>query len=75
VSTAGLRKPVGELYPSAELLGMLVAQGKPVTLSSDAHEPENLGFGYDRALDHLAAAGVGEICVWDQREWRTEPVG
>jgi histidinol-phosphatase (PHP family) len=75
VSTAGLRKPVGEVYPSGQLLGMLVAEGKPVTLSSDAHEPENLGFGYDRALDHLAAAGVEEICVWNQREWRTEPVG
>jgi histidinol-phosphatase (PHP family) len=75
VSTAGLRKPVGEIYPSGELLGMLVAEGKPVTLSSDAHEPEHLGHGYDRAIDVLTAAGVDQICVWNRRERHQEPVG
>jgi histidinol-phosphatase (PHP family) len=75
VSTAGLRKPVGEIYPSAELLGMLVAEGKPVTLSSDAHEPEHLGHGYDQAVDFLTAAGVEQICVWERRRRHEEPVG
>ena len=51
VSTAGLRKPVGEIYPARELLEMCVAAGKPVSLSSDAHEPEFIGHGYDRALE------------------------
>ncbi len=40
VSTAGLRKPVGEIYPARDLLEMFVGAGKPVALSSDAHEPE-----------------------------------
>ena len=30
-----------------ELLRMCVAAGKPVALSSDAHEPETIGYGYD----------------------------
>jgi len=75
VSTAGLRKPVGEIYPSAELLGMLVGEGKRVTLSSDAHEPEHLGFGYDRAVEQLTNAGVERICVWERRQAREEPLG
>jgi histidinol-phosphatase (PHP family) len=75
VSTAGLRKPIGEIYPSGELLGMLVAEGKAVTLSSDAHQPEQLGYGYDKAVDFLAAAGIDRICVWDRRERHEEPVG
>ena len=67
VSTAGLRKPVGEIYPSAELLGMLVAEGKPVTLSSDAHEPRAPRLRLrPRAASSCAAAGVERICVWER---------
>ena len=51
VSTAGLRKAAGELYPDRELLEMFVAAGKPVSLSSDAHEPETIGHAYDQALE------------------------
>ena len=53
VSTAGLRKPVGELYPSSAFLEMCLDAGNPVALSSDAHVPEQLGFGYDQALEFL----------------------
>ena len=34
VSTAGLRKPVGEIYPARELLDMCVAAGRPVALET-----------------------------------------
>jgi histidinol-phosphatase (PHP family) len=75
VSTAGLRKPVGEIYPARELLEMCVAAGKPVALSSDAHEPESIGHGYDRALAMLRDAGVNEISVFEGRVRREEPLG
>ena len=47
VSTAGLRKPVGEIYPSRPFLEMVVDAGCPIALSSDAHVPEQLGHGYE----------------------------
>jgi histidinol-phosphatase (PHP family) len=75
VSTAGLRKPVGELYPSRELLEMCVAAGKPVALSSDAHEPESIGHGYDRALALLHECGVERVCVFEGRERLEVPLG
>ena len=49
ISTAGLRKPVGELYPAPAFAEMCVEAGAPFALSSDAHLPEQVGFGYDRA--------------------------
>ena len=49
VSTAGLRKPVGELYPARGFAEMCVEAGAPFALSSDAHLPEQVGFAYDRA--------------------------
>ena len=49
VSTAGLRKPVGELYPARGFAEMCVEAGASFALSSDAHLPEQVGFAYDRA--------------------------
>ena len=75
LSTAGLRKPVGELYPARALLEMAVDAGLPIALSSDAHVPEQLGFRYDDALAALADAGVTELSVFSRRERRMEPIG
>jgi histidinol-phosphatase (PHP family) len=75
VSTAGLRKPVGEIYPAPELLHMCVEAGKPIALSSDAHEPETIGHGYAPALELLRAAGVESLCVFERRQRRQEPLG
>jgi histidinol-phosphatase (PHP family) len=75
VSTAGLRKPVGEIYPARELLEMCVAAGKPVSLSSDAHEPEWIGHGYERALELLRECGVANVSVFEDRQRREVPLG
>jgi histidinol-phosphatase (PHP family) len=75
LSTAGWRKPVGEQYPSLPFLEMVVDAGCPIALSSDAHEPEQLGFEYERAVELLHDAGVREIAVFERRERRLEPLG
>jgi histidinol-phosphatase (PHP family) len=75
VSTAGLRKPVGELYPARAFAEMCVEAGAPFALSSDAHLPEQVGFGYDRAVEFLDSLGVEEICVFDRRRRRLAPLG
>jgi histidinol-phosphatase (PHP family) len=74
LSTAGLRKPVGELYPARAFAEMCVEAGAPFALSSDAHQPEQVGFGYDRALAFLAELGVDEIAVFARRERRLMPL-
>jgi histidinol-phosphatase (PHP family) len=75
VSTAGLRKPVGEMYPNRELLEMFVAAGKPVSLSSDAHEPESIGHGYEEAVKLMRDCGVERVSVFERRERREVPLG
>ena len=75
VSTAGLRKPVAELYPSREFLEMCLQAGCPVALSSDAHVPGDVGRDYDRALALLDDVGVTELAVFERRERRMEPIG
>jgi histidinol-phosphatase (PHP family) len=75
VSTAGLRKPVGELYPDRAFLEMVLDAGNPIALSSDAHTPDQLGAGYEQALELLDELGVRELCVFDRRARRLEPIG
>jgi histidinol-phosphatase (PHP family) len=75
VSTAGLRKPVGEIYPSAQFLEMCLETGRPVALSSDAHTTDQLAFRYDDALEFLESVGVTELAVFEGRQRRMEAIG
>ena len=75
VSTAGLRKRAREIYPAPALLEMCLEAGCPVALSSDAHRPEDIGADYEQALELLASLGVGELCVFEHRQRRSEPIG
>jgi histidinol-phosphatase (PHP family) len=75
VSTAGLRKPVGEIYPARAFLEMCLEAGRPVALSSDAHVPDQLGFRYDEALELLGSLGINEIADFERRERRMVALG
>jgi histidinol-phosphatase (PHP family) len=75
VSTAGLRKPAGELYPAPAFLQMALDAGARVALSSDAHRPQDVGADYEQALAVLEQLGVRELCVFDRRSCRVEPIG
>jgi histidinol-phosphatase (PHP family) len=75
VSTAGLRKPVGEIYPSRRFLEMAVDGGVPIALSSDAHLPDQLAFAYDAAVEVMRDCGVTELAVFEGRTRRMEPLG
>jgi histidinol-phosphatase (PHP family) len=75
VSTAGLRKPVREIYPARAFLEMCVEAGRPVALSSDAHRPEDLGHRYEQAVEFLRDLGVERIAVFERGERRLEELG
>lgn len=67
VNTAGLHKPVGEIYPGKELLEAFRAARVPITFGSDAHAPEEVGRDFDRAV---ALAGEVGYRDWVRYEGR-----
>jgi histidinol-phosphatase (PHP family) len=71
ISTAGLHKHVGELYPDPAML----ADHPPITLASDAHAPQNVGRDFDQALALARAAGYETITVFDRRRAHQRPLG
>jgi histidinol-phosphatase (PHP family) len=75
VSTAGLRKPVGEIYPAPAFAELCAEAGTPFALSSDAHEPAHIAYAYDQAEALLGSIEVSEICVFKRRQRHLEPLG
>ena len=75
VSTAGLRKPVREVYPDPEFLTACRSRRVPVTTASDAHVPEDVGRDLDEAVELLRRAGYDTVTVFDGRRRRQEPLG
>mgnify|MGYP005848851165 CR=1 FL=1 len=67
VSTAGLRKPVGEIYPGEEFLRLCREREIPVILGSDAHSPREVGEGFREALRLLRRAGYEELVTFSAR--------
>jgi hypothetical protein len=65
------------VYGGAELLmrPALAEHTRLEAASSVAHAAEQLGYGYDRALELLDALGVTELCVFERRARRLEPIG
>jgi histidinol-phosphatase (PHP family) len=75
VSTAGLRKPVCELYPEAGFLRAARASGARITLASDAHLADDVGRDIGKAVAHARAAGFETVTLFDGRRGRQEPLG
>jgi histidinol-phosphatase (PHP family) len=75
VSTAGLRKPVGELYPDADLLARCRERGVGATLASDAHVAHDVGRDFDAGIDLLGSVGYGTVTVFEGRAARQEALG
>jgi len=68
LSTAGWRKPVGELYPSDDLIVLAQTKGIAFTTASDAHSHAQLGENYERLSHKMKELGITEVCVFEHHQ-------
>ena len=68
LNSAGLRKPIGEIYPSRELLEEAYALDIPITFSSDAHEVAQVGFGYKQSEALARSVGYSKVVTFKGRD-------
>ena len=68
INPAGLRKPIGEPYPSKELLEEAFALDIPITFGSDAHSVEQVGFGYETVIDFVKKIGYKKCVSFDKKD-------
>ncbi len=67
INTAGLRKPVGEMYPGTDILRLCFESDIPITFGSDAHKPEEVGKDFDLARSAAKEAGYDRLVVFNKR--------
>jgi len=75
VSTAGLRKPCREIYPSEEFLHLARQLDIPITFGSDAHIPDDTGTDFDKAVALARRCGYSKLCRFTQRHRELVPLG
>jgi histidinol-phosphatase (PHP family) len=68
VSTAGLRKPCREIYPSEPFLKIAHRWNVPITFGSDAHIPQDVGVDYGKAIALARSCGYNKICRFTLRK-------
>lgn len=71
INTAGLRKPVKEVYPSEQILKILREYRIPLALGSDAHVPSDVGRDFELARQLVQKYGNGKVSIFTNRQ-RTE---
>ncbi|WP_077306023.1 histidinol-phosphatase HisJ family protein [Terribacillus halophilus] len=75
ISTAGLRKPVGEIYPDPLLLQKCFDAGVGIVINSDAHAPKHVGYAYSEAIQLAKKVGYTEIQTFERRQRKAVPLG
>ncbi len=68
VNTAPLRRPVNQISPSDVILSWFREEGGQwVTLGSDAHLTQHVGFGLESAIKFLRSAGFEKLASFESR--------
>ncbi|MEA4847918.1 MAG: histidinol-phosphatase HisJ family protein [Clostridiaceae bacterium] len=69
INTAGLRYGLSSFHPLPDILRMYHSLGgEIITLGSDAHSPNNLGYGFEKALAALSDIGFKYYTVYEDRK-------
>lgn len=74
MSTAGWRKPVNEQYPQDEIIHKIKELNIPITTSSDAHAPKDVGYAYDRLYKLLKSYRFDKVAVFENHKMRLLPI-
>ena len=74
LNASGLSRPVGEIYPSLEILEIMHGYGVPITFGSDAHKPSQVGRDFDQLLRLAQIAGYEDYVGFAGRERVPRPL-
>ena len=75
LNTVTLRRSVKETSPSKQILQWFFeAGGQRVTIGSDAHSPEDVGFGFEKALSIVQSSGFDYLTSFKKRKPKRSPI-
>ncbi|TFF98693.1 MAG: histidinol-phosphatase HisJ [Promethearchaeota archaeon] len=68
INTSGFRKEVGEQYPSMKIIQKIHELDIPIVLSSDAHNPKEVGYKFDFMIQKLKEIGFKKLASFENRK-------
>jgi histidinol-phosphatase (PHP family) len=68
INSSGLRKPIGETYPSRNILQIVKEMNIPITTSSDAHSPEQVGMFKNEINQLIHEIGFKEVAIFRKKQ-------
>ena len=68
INTAGIRKPIGEQYPSVQLMELIAEADIPITFGSDAHELSHIGLEKEAMINFARHYGYKKCATFKNRE-------
>jgi histidinol-phosphatase (PHP family) len=74
INTAGIDKPVGEQYASAEFISKCFEHDVPIAFGSDAHAPGEVGRYFQRAVARARAGGHDSYAYFEGRRRTLRPL-
>jgi len=75
VNTRGIyKKRCNELFPGTDILKMIRSMNIPVTISTDAHKPEETDCYFEDSLEVLLSVGFREVMILADEEWKKVPI-
>ncbi len=73
ISTAGLRKPVQEIYPSKDIVKMAQARNITFTIAGDAHTAADIAHHYQELQDFLKEMQITSIAIYEKHQKHLVP--
>lgn len=74
ISSAGLRKPVGEVYPHGRMIARAAEMEIPFAFGSDAHTPGEVGYAMNACLNMLVTCGIHRVSCFEARKRSSIPI-
>ncbi|WP_227767166.1 histidinol-phosphatase HisJ family protein [Zhaonella formicivorans] len=74
INSAGLHKPVAEVYPEERIIARCFELNIPVTISSDAHEASHVGRYGAEIASLLKKIGYNQIAVYTAQQRKMLPL-
>ncbi|MEQ8237194.1 MAG: histidinol-phosphatase [Syntrophomonadaceae bacterium] len=74
INSAGLRKDVQEIYPAGDIIQRMFDYDIPITVGSDAHQPEQVGSGLEAAYRAARQAGYHYLVRFKRHQQLVTPL-
>jgi histidinol-phosphatase (PHP family) len=74
INTSGMRKHIDDLFPEKKIIERIIQQGISITIGSDAHQPNHVGFYFLELSNYLDSFKTLQLASYSKRTRSLESI-